>query len=234
MPERSQRPADASRRPKPVAVDLPETPASAPSDTLAVFHLWMARGDPIAREQLASLLLQRCRRRVATVRPHHDYAEIDESVEVAIQKVLDRPTLFDHSRSDLVTFVTCIAANRVRDHYRHQIRQKWAEAKAATEHLTRQPFVSPSVGQEGEDLCQELRSLLLASASTARERAVVEARLDGVRSWRALADLVECSGLSLIDQKRTVKRIIDRVSKRAVRCRKRVLSELASEKRNRR
>jgi RNA polymerase sigma-70 factor (ECF subfamily) len=179
-------------------------------ERLMSIHSRVVGGDEVAREEIASLLVSLLSTRLRRLRPGVDGALVEECVHDAVLDYLRTPGRFDPSRSRLDTFVAVAARRNLIDRLRHEKRPNKYEVPLDTLEEYSLPVSLPV----GVDDSPRRISRLARSES---EVAYLKARLHGEQRAEALARVMGLGELSLQEQRRHVKRVRDRLKRRAQR-----------------
>jgi hypothetical protein len=179
-----------------------------PSDLerLVSLHDAALRRDPIAREVLALFLLHRCRRILRHVWPWLDFNTVNDAIEDALLHYLGAPECFDPSRARLDTFIVRDAMYRALHAVRADKRRRRRDARM----MPRNEATVPETDSV-TDSRENLLTGLMRRVAGGRELEFLEAKAHGEHRTRVLAAILGLAGLSAIDQRRSVKRVTDKL-----------------------
>ncbi len=181
---------------------------------LAELHVHVLNGDETAREEIARLLVPLVQERMRRFARGADASLIEESVHDAILDYLFAPHSFDPSRSRLDTFVGLAARRNLIDGLRRLHRLAGREIVAG--HPLNETLALAVPIAEPDDSCAALVAVIARSEA---ERAFLNARLDGERRTDVLAKLLGMADAPTSEQRRAVKRVVDRLRIRSRRLR---------------
>jgi DNA-directed RNA polymerase specialized sigma24 family protein len=169
----------------------------------------LSTGGGAMREQLAACLLPRVALSVRARLPGVGAEILSDATSDAILRYLQRPSIYQPSRSRLDTFLTTIATRLAIDALRKEARLRAVETALDSdiaEVAGAGACCFDAVAVSSEVICR-----------THGERLFLEARLDGERGARTLASLLGGADLPPEEQRRLVKRTTERLRMRAQR-----------------
>jgi RNA polymerase sigma-70 factor (ECF subfamily) len=181
---------------------------TGPSDEerMVRLHDAVLRRDPIAREVLALLLLHRCWRILKHERPWLDANTINDAVEDAVLHYLEAPECFDPSRARLDTFIVRDAMHRALHAVRADERRRRRDV-----HMAPRNYGTVPEPDDAADSPEDLLAALIRGVATGSEREFLEAKAHGEHQTSVLAAILGFEGLPVVDQRRAVKRVTDKL-----------------------
>jgi RNA polymerase sigma-70 factor (ECF subfamily) len=182
---------------------------------LAGLHFRLLTGDREAEAELIARLLRLPMPALSKGQPPgFDPAHAEQALLDAVVAYWRRPGRYDPARASLATYIAMIAARKLKN----LARGDWRRLARLTR-LTRALEVAPSVMDASPSVMdstasrQRLPDVRLL-ARTAEERAFLEAKLGGERQTTALAARLGLRDRPPAEQRRAVKRIMDRLRAR--------------------
>jgi DNA-directed RNA polymerase specialized sigma24 family protein len=165
-------------------------------------------GDGV-REEVAAWALPRVTAILQRSFRSTDWAIVEEAAEEAILRYLNRPVIWEPSRSGLLTFLAVVARKRLltrlgaeKRRVRHE--QAFAGTQPASTGPLRDPDAQAMLGSLGNQI-----------ARTPAERRFLAALLEGERRTAEYARILGITQLPVDQQRHEVKRLRDRLLKRA-------------------
>ncbi len=181
----------------------------APADELAL-HERVLAGDAIAPVDVFQALMDPLAEAVRHDLPCTEDEAYDSGVD-AVLAYLEQPGRYDRDRGRLSTYVMDIAKKRAIDRLRARTAaERRDDTYAAVVELRGS---NPKDVMEAEVEAQELWQRVEEAVPYERDRRVLRLILSGERSTAALAEALDLTGLSPLEQRREVKQHRDRLMK---------------------
>ncbi len=184
---------------------------------LLALHERLLRGDRLASEELARLLLPSLQEELARRFPRADEQLVSDGVIDAVLDYCASPQQFDPGKDVPLDRFLATAAWRNVDNLlvgdrRRRRRERKAggekrEADVALDHAAR------NIRREEEEACTARRAAILAALDDPKDREIMVLRLDGVRDTAAYARVLTITDLPIERQREEVKRHKDRITR---------------------
>lgn len=190
-------------------------------NSISDLHHRVIAGDQTALEDVVRRLIPFLRRRLRGAFHHGSDDLIDDAVQDSVIQYAFRPTVFDPSRGvSLERFLYLVSWRNMADSLAAEARRRIREAKYA-ECVARQ-YSAREFGETEFSIDHATRRILEAADGDGERQALLR-WLDGERRTAPLASALGLTALSLLDQRREVKRFKDRVLKRIARLTPRIV-----------
>jgi RNA polymerase sigma-70 factor (ECF subfamily) len=186
-------------------------------DPLLALHHRLLRGDRLASEELARLMLPLLQEELTRRFPRADEQLVSDGVIDAVLDYCASPQQFDPSKDvPLDRFLATAAWRNVGNLLIGERRRRRREKKAGGEKREADVALEPAarnIRREEEEQWAERRSAILAALDDLKDREIMALRLDGVRDTAAYARILLITDLPIQRQREEVKRHKDRITR---------------------
>jgi RNA polymerase sigma-70 factor (ECF subfamily) len=186
-------------------------------EALKTLHERLQRGDRLASEELARLLLPALLEEVSRRFPRTDEQLISDGVIDAVLDYCEVPDQFDPGKEvPLDRFLSTAAWRNVDNLLISERRRKEREKKAGRKKREADVALDPAarnIQREEQEQCDKRKAALLAALDDPKDREIMALRLEGVRDTAAYARILNITDLPIQRQREEVKRHKDRITR---------------------
>jgi RNA polymerase sigma-70 factor, ECF subfamily len=186
-------------------------------DSLLILHERLLRGDRLASEELARLVLPPLEEGIARRFPRADEQLTSDGVIDAVLDYCASPQQFDAGKNvPLDRFLATAAWRNVDNLLIGERRRRQREKKAGGGKHEADVALDPAarnIHREEEEQCAVRRDAILAALDDPKDKEIMALRLDGVRDTAAYARILSITDLPIQRQREEVKRHKDRITR---------------------